>query len=87
MREAWYFAELAMRCQRQGFHKDVLQRPHALFEILSGSYGQIYQEVILQYKVHMDMVVQSPCHSTGSYVPYRLLHQHAASSKDDNVSS
>lgn len=83
---AWYFAEPAMRCQWPGFHKDVLQRPHDLFEILSVSYRQIYWGMILQHELRMDTVVQSPCHNTSPYVPNRLLHRHAASSKDNNVS-
>lgn len=33
-----------------------------------------------------DIVVQSPRHSTAPSVPRRLLHQHAASSEDINVS-
>lgn len=78
IREAWCFAKPAMRCWWGGFHKDVLQRPHGLFGILPGSYRQIYWEVVLQsphvHVVHMDMVVQSPCHSTAPSVPNGLLH-------------
>lgn len=70
---AWCFAEPDTRCQWQGFHKDVSQRPHGLFEVLAGSYRQICCGVILQpphvHVVHRYAVVQSSCHSTAPSVP------------------
>lgn len=78
-----------MRCQWS--HKDVLKSFHGLFEILSGSCRQIFWEVILQsphvHVAYTNMVVQSLCQSKAPPVPNRLLHQHAASSKDKDVSS